>query len=106
MAGPIAEHSLSNDAIKAIIAQYGKKLKFIKTENNTVAVNQQEIGSPVYIDASTDIEYKNYDGYDFIKVRAYDPFNRKTYSSLIRTHDIRTFVIAEKETDILDGFRC
>ena len=106
MAGPVAEHSLSNDAVKAIIAQYGDKLKFIKTENNTIPVNQQIIGCPVYIDASTDITYETFDGYDFLSVRAFDTFNRKEYTTLIRTHDIRTFVIANKSTDKIDGFRC
>ena len=106
MAGPIPEHSLSNQAIKEIIAKYGDKIKFIKTENNTIAVNQHIVGSPIYIDTSKDITYENFDGYDFLSVRAFDPFNRKEYTSLIRTHDIRTFVIAEKSTDKIDAFRC
>jgi hypothetical protein len=106
MAGPISEHSLSAQAIKEIIAQYGNKLKFIKTENNTIAVNQQIIGSPIYIDTSKDIEYDNFDGYDFIIVKSWDFFNRKEYLSVIRVNDIRNFVIAENETDIIDGFRC
>ena len=108
MAGPISEHSLSADAIKAIVAKYGKRLKFIKTENNSIAVNQTIIGSDLYIDPtdSSVFDYETFDNYEFIKVKSYDPFMRKTYTSLIRINDIRTFVIADNETDSLDGFRC
>jgi hypothetical protein len=100
----VAEHALTFEAIQEIFNTYGNRIKFIKTENNTIVVNQKVDGLP-YL-TFNDLVNEKYDGYDFIKVRTYDPFFRKEYDSLIRVHDIRTFVIADKETDVLDAFRC
>ena len=99
------EHSMTYAALKEILDEFGERVKYIKTENNTVALNQQIIGYPFML-TNSDIEHETYDGYDFIKVKAYDPFTRKIYYSLIRTNDIRTVIVADKATDILDGFRC
>jgi len=100
----VAEHALSFAAVQEILNTYGNKVKFIKTENNTISLNQKVDGLP-YLDTS-DIEGETFDGYDFIKVKSWDPYYRKEYTSLIRVHDIRTFVIAENENDVLDAFRC
>jgi hypothetical protein len=104
MAGPIAEHNMSYDALAAIITKYGHRIKYIKTENNTIAVNQMIDGQPSF--STDDISKETYSGYDFIKIKTYDPYFRKPYYSLIRMNDIRTVVIADNETDVIDAFRC
>ena len=101
---PAPEQALSGDAIKSILKAYGPNLKYIKTENNTIAVNMKVNGMP-YI-TSDDIIIRSFNGYDFIECTSYDPFFRKEYISLLRINDIRTFVIAKNARDTLDGFRC
>ena len=103
---PAAEQALSADSVKSIIKAYGKNLKFIKTENNTIAVNQTIVGMPVPCPSSEDLIFRSFNGYDFIEYTAYDAFTRKEYVSLVRINDIRTFVIAKNARDKIDGFRC
>jgi len=104
MAGPLAEHNMTYEAISEIITKYGNRVKFIKTENNTIAVNQLIDGRPSI--STSDLTKEEYDGYEFIKVKSWDPFFRKHYYSLIRVNDIRTIVVANNENDKIDAFRC
>lgn len=104
MAGPLAEHNMSYEAIAEIITTYGNRIKYIKTENNTIAVNQQIDGQPSI--STSDITKEVYEDYEFIKVKSWDPFFRKYYYSLIRVNDIRSFVIADDANDKIDAFRC
>lgn len=98
------EQALSGAAFKDILDAYGPNLKFIKTENNTIAVNQRVEGMP-YI-TSDDLIIRRFHGYDFVECTSYDAFFRREYISLIRINDIRTFVIAKNARQTLDGFRC
>lgn len=99
------EHSMSYDALMEILNTYTTRVRYIKTENNTIALNQRIEGQP-FILTVNDIECEVFDTYEFIKVKSFDPFNRKVYFSLIRMNDIRGVVIADKDTDVIDGFRC
>lgn len=101
---PAPEQTMSGDALKSILKAYGKNLKYIKTENNTIAVNTVRPG--VLSITSDDLVIRSFNGYDFLECRSYDPFFGKPYYSLIRINDIRTFVIAQNARDQLDGFRC
>jgi hypothetical protein len=101
----VNEHSMSFDALSAILTKYGDRVKYIKTENNTIALNQHFNGIPFVLENS-DLEKETFDGYEFVKVKAWDSFNRKVYYSLIRMNDIRTIVVADKATDRIDPFRC
>ena len=101
---PAPEQNMSGDALKSILKAYGKNLKFIKTENNTISVNHMVRGIP-YL-SSDDLIIRSFNGYDFVEVKAYDSYFRKEYISLIRVNDIRTFVIAKNARDQIDAFRC
>ena len=101
---PAPEQNMSGDALKSILKAYGKNLKFIKTENNTISVNHIVRGLP-YL-SSDDLIIRSFNGYDFVEVKAYDSYFRKEYVSLIRINDIRTFVIAKNARDQIDAFRC
>ena len=101
---PAPEQNMSGEALKSIIKAYGKNLKYIKTENNTIAVNNPNTKG--FHISSDDLIIRTFNGYDFVECKSYDPFFRKTYVSLIRVNDIRTFVIAENANDTIDGFRC
>jgi plastocyanin len=101
---PLPEHALSGEAFMAIIAEYGDRIKFIKTENNVIAVNQRWNTGPFI--TTDEISVKTFGGYDFIECRSYDAYFRHDYISLIRVNDIRTFVIAIDPNDRIDAFRC
>ena len=101
---PAPEQNMSGDALKSILKAYGKNLKYIKTENNTIAVNTVRPG--VLSITSDDLVIRSFNGYDFLECKSYDPFFGRPYYSLIRINDIRTFVIAQNARDQLDGFRC
>ncbi len=101
---PAPEQNMSGDALKSILKAYGKNLKYIKTENNTIAVNTVRPG--VLSITSDDLVIRSFNGYDFLECKSYDPFYGKPYYSLIRVNDIRTFIIAQNARDTLDGFRC
>lgn len=101
---PAPEQNMSGDALKSILKAYGKNLKFIKTENNTISVNHIVRGLP-YL-SSDDLIIRSFNGYDFVEVNSYDSYFRKEYVSLIRINDIRTFVIAKNARDQIDAFRC
>ena len=101
---PAPEQNMSGDALKSILKAYGKNLKFIKTENNTISVNHIVRGLP-YL-SSDDLIIRTFNGYDFVEVNSYDSYFRKEYVSLIRINDIRTFVIAKNARDQIDAFRC
>ena len=101
----VNEHNMSYDALEAILTKFGDRVKYIKTDNNTIVLNQKVIGQS-FILTNSDIEHEVYDGYDFIKVKSFDPFNRIEYFSLIRVNDIRTIVVADHDYDVIDAFRC
>lgn len=101
---PAPEQNMSGAALKSILNAYGKNLKFIKTENNTISVNHIVRGLP-YL-SSDDLIIRSFNGYDFVEVKSYDSYFRKEYVSLIRVNDIRTFVIAKNARDQIDAFRC
>lgn len=98
------EHNMSGAAVRDIIEAYGKNLKYIKTENNTIAVNMAR--RDMLNISSDDIVIRRFHGYDFLECKSYDPYFRKVYYSLIRVNDIRTFVIAANARDTIDAFRC
>jgi hypothetical protein len=101
---PAPEQNLSGDALQSIITAYGKNLKYIKTENNVIAVNVDRAGMMSI--SSDDLVIRTFNGYDFLECRSYDPFFGRPYYSLIRVSDIRTFVIAQNANDQIDAFRC
>lgn len=101
---PAPEQNMSGAALESIIKAYGKNLKFIKTENNTIAVNQHINGMP-YL-SSDDLIIRHFNGYDFVECTSYDSYYRTEYISLIRVNDIRTFVITKNARQPIDGFRC
>lgn len=98
-----SEHAFTTSALKAIIAKYGSKLRFIKTAYTMIAVNQRLNNMP-YIDTSNLSTFEAGE-YDMLEVKAYDPFSRTEYISVIRVEDIIDFVVVINDNDKIDPFR-
>ena len=98
-----AEHAFNTDALKAVVAKYGNKLRFIKTPYTLIAVNRKYNNMP-YID-SNNLSTFDAGGYDMLEVTSYDPFARLEYKSVIRVEDIIDFVVVNNDNDMIDPFR-
>lgn len=99
-----AEHAFSTDALKAVVAKYGNKLRFIKTPYTLIAVNTSKYNNIPYID-SNNLSTFDAGGYDMLELTSYDSFTRKEYKSVIRVEDIIDFVVVNNDNDMIDPFR-
>lgn len=93
---------MNNAALKAILTEYGKKVKAIHCTNFSVQLNQSFVGiKPVTND---EIEYKTFGGEDFFAVPMYDSHNKRYYHILVKTDTVETVHYTEKESDTLDMY--
>lgn len=97
------EHAFTIDALNAIIAKYGKRLKYIKTATTCIGVNTKLNNLP-YVDTDNLVTF-DAGGYDMLEVKMLDSFSRREYISVIRVEDICDFVVTENEIDHIDPFR-
>ena len=86
-------HMMSNAALKAILAEYGKKAKAIHCTNFSVQINQSFVGvKPITND---DIKFVTYGGTDFFCVPQYDSHN-KTFPDFQIGLSVQSFGIVQK----------
>ena len=91
---------MNNAALKAIIAEYGNKVRSIRCTNVFVQLNQATQNIPAVTNA--DIQYKSYDGTDFFIVPVWDAHNQKFFDALIKTEQVEIVGCVRDPNDVLD----
>ena len=93
---------MSNAALKAILAEYGKKAKAIHCTNFSVQINQSFVGvKPITND---DIKFVTYGGTDFFCVPQYDSHNKRYFDVIVKTETVETINCTRNENDTLDMY--
>lgn len=93
---------MTNAALKAILDDEGKKVRYIKTTSHAFALNQAYTGEEMI--TNTDIQYLTKDGTELIKVKRWEPSSRKFYYEYITTETIEKVIVVDKESDVLDPY--
>ena len=91
---------MNNDVLKAILNEYGTKVRAIRCNNVFIQLNQ----STQNIKAITadDIKYKTYGDTDFIIVPIWDSHHQRYFDSIIKTDQVEVIGCVRNDSDVLD----
>lgn len=94
----------SNATIQALFAEYGTKIRTIRTgSSDVIRLNQQTSGAFSGI-TNDDIVFLTIAGVDFMKVPAYDSHAHHMIAYVFRTDQFQHIAIVDNETDHLDSY--
>ena len=96
--------AMTNNDVKAILDEYGKRVKCLCFEHKSVVMNQPLYQQPILIIKNEDVKFKTVGETEYIIVPSFEGmYNNKT-TLIMPTDRLVKIVITDVETDRIDVY--